>query len=86
MPDSWRQKITPPMLARRWGIANEKVLGWIRSGELNAIDAAAVRGGRPRYLIDESDIAEFERKRSVTVTPTRAPRSKRKRNDVIEFF
>lgn len=58
-----RTKLTPPQVARQWGISPEKVVGWIRSGELRAIDASKLRGHRPRYLIDVADLAEFEKRR-----------------------
>jgi hypothetical protein len=76
---SQRNKLTPPELAREWGIAPEKVIGWIRSGELAAIDAAARLGGkRPRYLIDREEIARFEARRATRPTP----RAKRLRRQV----
>lgn len=81
-----RQKITPPELARRWGVAPEKVLTWIRSGELRAIDACARRGQRARYLIDLADVAEFESRRSTLPTPRRVSRPRRRRQNVVEFF
>lgn len=62
---SQRTKITPPQLAKRWGIDPAKVHGWIRSGELRAIDVSSTRGGRPRYLIDVADVAAFEASREV---------------------
>lgn len=61
-----RQKLTPPELASRWGIGTDKVLSWIRSGELRAIDASTRRGRRPRYLIDEADVVAFELAREAT--------------------
>ncbi len=61
-----RTKITPPEVARLWGIRPSKVLAWIRSGELRAIDASERPGvGRPRYRIDLADLADFERRRAV---------------------
>lgn len=60
-----RSKLTPPQIAQRWGIGTGKVEGWIRAGELRAIDASARRGGRPRYLVDVRDLAEFEERRAV---------------------
>ncbi len=60
-----RTKWTPPEIARRWGISPEKVVGWIRSGELKAMNAATRIGGRPRYLIDARDLEAFELRRSV---------------------
>jgi hypothetical protein len=74
-----KRKVTPPELARRWGISADKVVHWIVSGELRAIDASTRRDKRPRYLIDEDDIAAFEAARQVTPpapAPTRRKRSK----------
>jgi hypothetical protein len=63
-----KTKLTPPEVAEMWGISPDKVLLWIRTGELRAIDASTRGDGRPRYLIDLKDLAAFERDRS-TVTP-----------------
>ena len=64
-----RTKLTPPQLAKRLGVSPEKIYVWIRNGELSAFNAATKQGQRPRYLIDESDIADFERRRKV-MTPS----------------
>ena len=77
-------KITPPRLAEKWGISADKVLAWIRSGELRAIDASTNRGGRPRYLIDVDDLAAFERSRSI-VPPAPAKPARRRSSDVPEY-
>ena len=70
-----RSKITPPQLARQWGIAHDKVMAYIRSGELRAINAATPgRNQRPRFLIDLADLADFERRREVCPTPAPARR------------
>jgi hypothetical protein len=60
-----RTKVTPPQLAREWRISPDKVLQWIRSGELPAINGAAEPNGRPRYLIDQADVELFEAARRV---------------------
>lgn len=82
-----QKKITPPELARRWGVDIDTVYAWIRGGELRAINGAKRAGGRPRYLINEADIADFERRRAVQPPP---PPQKRKKNrfnfEVIEFI
>ncbi len=86
LTSSERTKLTPPQLAKRWGISPEKVIAWIKRGELAAIDVSATRGGRPRYRIDETDIADFEQsRRVVTELPRPSPRKPRG-NDTIEFF
>jgi predicted site-specific integrase-resolvase len=78
-----KRKWTPPELAELWGIAPDKVLRWIRSGELRAIDASTRCGRRPRYLIDADDIADFERRRRVVPDERPAPRPPR--NTVPEY-
>jgi hypothetical protein len=82
---SERQKLTPPQLGRLWGLDPNKIIRWILSGELRAINAAARASGRPRYLIDRADIAAFEHQRAVGA-PQRAPRRKRKTAGVVEFI
>ena len=79
--------MTPPEMARQWGIGVDKVLAWIRSGELRAINVASQREGRPRYLIDLADIAVFEAARSVAAS-TPVARRRRRRCDatITEFF
>ena len=80
-----KTKLTPPELARQWGIDVAKVLKWIKSGELRAVNLATTRTGRPRYAIDQADMAIFEASRAVHPP---APRVRRRRRDpaIIEFF
>ncbi len=84
-----RTKVTPPQLAARLGVSATKIVAWIRSGELRAINAATKAGGRPRWLIDEADIAAFEARRSAQISPRTASRTPRRRKAdpaVIEFY
>jgi len=74
-----KEKFTPPELAAKWGIDAQKVLAWIRSGELRAIDASTTPGGRRRFLIDVADIASFEERRTVQPPPTPAERRRQRR-------
>ena len=78
--------LTPPQYAKKLGISPDKVLAWIRSGELRAINVAAKPGGRPRWRISEAAIEAFEARRSAT--PPTKPVRRRRRNpaDVIEYF
>jgi hypothetical protein len=67
--------ITPPELARRWGVANEKVMLLIKSGQLVALNLAANPHGRPRYRILLSEVERFEKARSTQPPPeVSAPR------------
>ena len=72
-----KRKVTPPELAERWGVNPDKIIFFIRSGELRAIDASLLPGqGKPRYLIDEADIEAFELRRQVQ-PPMPTPKRKR---------
>ena len=76
-----KQKFTPPEIARLWGVSVEKVIAFIRSGELQAMNAATPgRNQRPRYLIDVADLEDFERRRTVGPSPKQAPRHRRERS------
>jgi hypothetical protein len=86
IPAEHRAKLTPPEIARLWGLSPEKVLTWIKTGELRALNAATRTGGRPRFLVDRADLAEFERRRTVAPNSKATRRRKRRMNDVIEFF
>ena len=80
-----KQKLTPPQVAALWGISPDKVVYWIQSGELRAIDASTNRGARPRYLIDRDDLADFEQSRLVA-SPTPKPMRQRPASPVKNYF
>lgn len=82
------KRFTPPQLARAWGIDPHKILSWVRSGELVAVNLATRPGGRPRYRISEDAVTAFEARRSAQVQPTAMRQTRRKKADdgVIEFF
>ncbi len=83
-----RTKLTPPQIAKRFGIDVNKILGWIRSGELRAINGARkANGTKPRFLVDVADLEAFERSRQVSPPPAPAPRARRsKPSDVIQYY
>ncbi len=62
--------MTPSQVARRYGVSADKVLAWIRAGELRAINVAVkADGSLPRYRIDPTALADFERERAVKCSP-----------------
>jgi hypothetical protein len=81
-----RKKISPPALATQWGVDVQKILTWIRSGELRAVNLATDRNGRPRYAIDQADIAVFEASRAVTPPARPVRRRRASQEGVIQFF
>lgn len=68
--------LTPPAIAKKYGVAPETVVGWIRSGELVAIDVAQRGKSRPRYRVSPHALEAFELRRSAVVKtePVRKPR------------
>jgi hypothetical protein len=79
-------KITPPILAKRYGCDVKKIRTWIESGELRAFDASTKRDKKPRYLIDETDVQVFELSRQVQPPPPRVNRRRPHDPSVIQFF
>jgi hypothetical protein len=75
-------------LAAEYRVAPAKVLTWIKSGELRAVNVATGPHGRPRFIIDRADVEAFEEKRSGALPKAvRVSRTKRKpRGALIEYF
>lgn len=63
---------SPAEVAKSYGASVDKVVGWIRSGRLTAINIGN-GATKPRWRIRQSDLAEFERARlsKKPATPTR---------------
>jgi excisionase family DNA binding protein len=78
--------LTPPQVAKQLGVSADKILGWIRKGELHATNVATGGGGRPRYRISDEELAEFQRTRQNVKPPPKPSRRRKKDPNVIEFF
>lgn len=77
--------LTVAEIAERYGVSQHTILGWIRTGELRAVDVSRNPGGRPRWRVTEESLAAFEALR----TPTPVPQAKRRRRQdpaVHEFY
>ena len=73
-------------IQRRYGVAVHTVLGWIRSGELRAVNVGRQPGAKkPRWRISQAALEAFEALRTPTVAQPRTRRPKRSA-DVIEFY
>ena len=77
---------TPPAVAQQFGVKPDKVIGWIRSGELKAVDLSTRRGGRPRYRIPPAELERFLAARAVTPPPKQTRRRRATPAGVREFF
>jgi excisionase family DNA binding protein len=78
---------TPPQVAKLLVVKPDKVLTWIRSGELPAINVATDRklGKRPRYRIDPTALESFKLRRAIT-PPRKASRSRKIETGVPSYF
>ena len=79
-----RRKVTPPQLAKEWGVSTSKVVALIKSGELIAINLASSREKRPRYAIDRADVAAFEEARRVI--PVEQPAKRRRPSKPVKDY
>ena len=58
------QYLTPPEIAVILGVAHAKVLRWIESGELLAVDLSTSRNGRRRFKVARVEFERFLERRS----------------------
>jgi hypothetical protein len=65
--------VTPTELAAQWRVCVDKVLRFIQSGELEAFNIASRTSKRPRYLIPEHAIRDFEKARRAGSAPPAQP-------------
>lgn len=76
---------TTSQVAQQLGVDQGKVLDWIHSGQLVAINVATNSGGRPRWRVSQESLAEFLTRRKSQAPPGTRPRRKTK-SDVTEFY
>lgn len=71
-------------VSRRYRVGVGRVLGWIRRGELRAINRRDIRCGRPSWIIPAEALAAFERGRQAA-TPAPKP-VRRKKTYAIDYY
>lgn len=81
-----KEFLTPPDIARRLRVRRDKVLGWIRSGELRAADVSQHRGSRPRWRVHQRDLGDFLDRRVARSPVKTSARTRESSMDVVEFF
>jgi len=81
-----KQKLNPPELAKLMRVNPDKVLGWINSGELRAVNVAGRGCKRPRWRIAIEDVALFERAREARKPEPRLRRTRTLPDEVIKYF
>ena len=80
-----RRAYTVPEVARRYRVSQDRVLGWIRRGELRALNRRDNNVRRRSFVITPEALAAFERGREAAATD--APKVKRrKRATAVDYF
>ncbi len=70
--------LTVKDVAQRYRVSPEKVRGWIRHGELLAVNTAPTLCDKPRYVVTQESLARFEQLRQAAAAPAKpTPRRKR---------
>ncbi len=78
--------LTVKEVCERYGVGEHTVLGWIRTGELRAINCGRRPGAKkPRWRITTEALAAFELRRTLSPPPPRTRRKKRQAQ-VVEFY
>lgn len=69
--------LTPPVAAKQLGVTPERIIAWIKSGRLRAVNLS---DGvvRPRYRVSADDLADFLRTREVAPATKTERRPRRK--------
>jgi transposase len=84
MREAYAPGLTVREVAGRYRVGVGRVLGWIRRGELRAINRRDARCGRPSWVIPPEALAAFERGRQAA-TPTPKP-VRRKKTCAIDYY
>ena len=87
-PNTGGRSLPVAEVAERFGVSAETVTGWIRAGELRAVNVSRSRTSKkPRWRVSALAIEAFEASRTATPEPT-APKTRRKKptDGVIEFY
>jgi hypothetical protein len=61
-------------LCRRWKVGADKIHGFVRRGELLAVNVATNLSGRPQWRVTSRSVELFEKKRSSAPMPKPARR------------
>lgn len=84
MPVASPVYMTPPAVARRLAIKPERVIEFVRSGELAAVNVARRGCRRPRFRISPDALARFEAARS-GASPVALPRQRRRAQQTSDY-
>ncbi len=71
-------------VAARLRVSPDKIRLWIAKGELTAVNTAAVRCARPRWVIAPEALAAFESGRGAGPPPK--PQRRRRKQALVDYY
>jgi hypothetical protein len=71
-------------LCKRWRVGADKIHGFIRRGELVAVNLATHTSGRPMWRISAEEVRRFEQRRT-SAPPPQPPRRRRQSGKVDHY-
>jgi excisionase family DNA binding protein len=77
--------LTPNELAKLLRVSPDRIRGWIKAGEMPALNVASARCRRPKYVVLPHHLQQFEHSRQAAV-PKPALRRKKKATGVVDFY
>jgi hypothetical protein len=86
LPPDQPRGLTVADVAARYRVSPDKVRGWVRRGELAAINVATALCGRAQLRITPEALAAFERRRSAAAAPAQPSRRPRRTAQMIDFY
>jgi excisionase family DNA binding protein len=73
-------------IAERFAVGQHTVLGWIKSGELTAVNVSRRPGCKPHWRITSEALQAFELLRSAQPVESQPRRRRKKSGDAIAFY
>jgi hypothetical protein len=83
-PEAGRGGFSVAGICRRYKVGADKVHGWIRRGELLAVNVATNLSGRPQWRITPESVEQFEKRRSSAPQPK--PTRRRRRQVAVDYY
>ena len=79
-----KQTLTPPEAAKQLGVSDEKILHWIHTGELAAVNLVKDINDKARFKIRVTALEDFLKLRAVI--PPHAKKKRRRRASEVKQF
>lgn len=76
--------LTPRELATVLRVSPDKILHWIKTGELRALNTSSAQCRKPRFVILPCHVADFEQRRLATPSPKKS--RQRKKSSGVDYY